>query len=198
MIELQNISKSHGTTTAVVSASLIVKRGEAVALLGHSGSGKTTLLRLVAGLDSPDSGKVRAEGRVGMVFQSLALWPHVSVRDHLQLVLHDERWNPSLRKQRVDEMMALFGISQWADREPGMLSGGEQQRVALARALAPDPEILLLDEPLAHLDAESRKDLRARLRPHLENRAVLMATHEEEDATALTSRFVRMKEGRIL
>lgn len=198
MIELRNITKSHGVTAAVVGVSLTVKRGESVALLGHSGSGKTSLLRLIARLDSPDSGEARADGRIGMVFQSLALWPHVTVRDHLRLVLHDPQWVNGLRDNRVNEMMALFGIEQWAARKPGMLSGGEQQRVALARALAPDPEILLLDEPLAHLDEAGRAELRARLRPHLENRAVLIATHDEADAAALSTRCLRMKEGRIL
>ena len=198
MIELKNIFRKHGATTAVADVSLTVKRGESVALLGHSGSGKTSLLRLIANLDVPDSGHVRVEGHIGMVFQSLALWPHVTVRDHLRLVLHDARWGNGLREQRVDEMLTLFGIRQWAARKPGMLSGGEQQRVALARALAPDPEILLLDEPLAHLDTESRRELREKLRPQLAKRAVLIATHEEEDASALTTRCVRMKEGRIL
>jgi ABC-type Fe3+/spermidine/putrescine transport system ATPase subunit len=198
MIELHNIHKTHGATAAVADVSLAVTRGESVALLGHSGSGKTTLLRIVAGLDLPDSGMVCVEGRIGMVFQSLALWPHATVREQIELVLHGPRWSGAAKTARVAEMLGVFGLDSWAGRKPGTLSGGEQQRVALARAVAAAPEILLLDEPLAHLDAESRQELRGRLRPIFEGRAVLIATHDEEDARVLSQRCLRMQEGRIV
>ena len=198
MIELQHLRKTHGATCAVNDVSLRVGPGEQVAVVGHSGSGKTSLLRLAAGLDRPDSGSLRVEGTVGMVFQSLALWPHVTVRGQVGLVLHGPRWDGARRQARVDEMLALLGIDAWADRKPGLLSGGEQQRVALARALAPDPEILLLDEPLAHLDREGRALLRERLRPLLAKRCVLIATHDEDDARVLAQRVVRMQNGRMV
>jgi putative spermidine/putrescine transport system ATP-binding protein len=198
MIELQHLHKAHGTTAAVTDVSLGVGRDERVAIAGHSGSGKTTLLRLASGLDRPDSGTVRVNGTIGMVFQSLALWPHVTVRGQIELVLHDRRWDPSARRKRVDEMLSIFGLEAWTDRKPGMLSGGEQQRVALARALAPEPEILLLDEPLAHLDREGRSNLRDRLLPHFRNRCVLIATHDEEDARILAQRVIRMQNGRLV
>ncbi|MBI4025308.1 MAG: ABC transporter ATP-binding protein [Verrucomicrobia bacterium] len=198
MIELHHIHKNHGATVAVADVSLAVKRGESVALLGHSGSGKTTLLRLVAGLDLPDSGTVCVEGRIGMVFQSLALWPHAMVQEQIELVLHGPRWSGAAKTARVAEMLDVFGLDSWACRKPGTLSGGEQQRVALARAVASDPEILLLDEPLAHLDGGSRQELRERLLPILKGRAVLIATHDEEDARVLAQRCLRMREGRIV
>jgi len=197
MIDLRQIHKNHGGTAALVDVSLTVRRGESVALLGHSGSGKTSLLRLVAGLDPPDSGLVHTEGKIGMVFQSLALWPHVTVRGQLELVLHGSRWNSETRKKRVAEVMQMFGIENWADRKPGALSGGQQQRVALARTFAPEPEILLLDEPLAHLDVNSRKELHPQLLSQIKERTVLIATHDEEDAKALAQRNVQMREGRL-
>ncbi len=197
MIDLRRIHKNHGDTATLIDVSLTVRRGESVALLGHSGSGKTSLLRLVAGLDPPDSGLVRTEGKIGMVFQSLALWPHVTVRGQLELVLHGPRWNPEARKKRITEVIQIFGIENWADRKPGTLSGGEQQRVALARAFAPGPEILLLDEPLAHLDADDRKQLHPQLLSQFKDRTVLIATHDEEDAKVLAQRSVQMREGRL-
>ena len=197
MIQLDRVCKHHDNTAVVVDVSLTVKHGESLALLGHSGSGKTSLLRLVAGLDLPDSGSVRITGRSGMLFQSLALWPHVTVRAQLELVLHDARWKNGQKEQRVAELLKLFGIQHLAHRRPGMLSGGEQQRVALARALAPDPEILLLDEPFAHLDAKSRRELRARLLEQLTGRTVLIATHDEEDANILAQRIARMRDGKL-
>lgn len=197
MIDLQKVCKNHGVVPALIEISLKIARDESVCLLGHSGSGKTTLLRLIAGLESPDSGTVLVHGRIGMVFQSLALWPHVSVRDHLELVLHDARWKNGRREQRITEIMTLFGIDAWADRKPGSLSGGQQQRVALARALAPDPEILLLDEPMSHIDLPSRAALRARLMPHLEQRCVVIATHDEQNDALLSRRRIRLNEGRI-
>lgn len=197
MIELRNVHKHHGVTHAVAGVTFRLETGESAALLGPSGSGKTSLLRLVSGLDRPDTGTIEAPGVIGMVFQSLALWPHVTVRGQIELVLHDTRWNHGGRHRRVDEILQRFNLEPWADRRPGTLSGGEQQRVALARALAPEPEILLLDEPLAHLDAENRRVLRAELAALFKDRTVLIATHDEQDAACLAQRCLRLNAGRL-
>lgn len=212
MIECQQLKKSFGTVVALAEANLSVARGECVALLGPSGSGKTTLLRLIAGFEHADSGHVSIEGQVvsnhavhvepakrgvGMVFQQLALWPHLRVEQQIRLVLH--AWPASERARRVAEMLALVKLDDKAKRYPHELSGGEQQRLALARALAPSPKILLLDEPLSNLDLELRRELREELKRIIRatHTTTLMVTHLPDDAEAMATRVVRMEKGKV-
>jgi ABC-type sugar transport system ATPase subunit len=187
-----------------------------VVILGPSGCGKTTLLRVVAGLETPDSGEIWIDGvqatgaqrrfvppherRTGFVFQDLALWPHLTVRQNLGFVLEARRIPSSDRTRRVEEALRMVRIETLIDRYPHELSGGEQQRVALARAVVGEPRILLLDEPLSSLDAELKCTLReelARLQRRLQLTTVYV-THDREDATALADCLVEMRGGRIV
>jgi len=207
VLEVRELTKRFGTVVAVDGFSLTVAAGETVALLGPSGCGKTTVLRIVAGLERPDGGRVFLAGRdatdwapekrgVGLVFQSYALFPHLSVAGNVAYGLWFRRGD---RKRRVQELLALVGLSGFERRKPHELSAGQQQRVALARALAPEPRVLLLDEPLSALDAALRKDLRGELRALLGKLGVtaLYVTHDQEEALALADRVAVMREGRI-
>ena len=208
MLEVRGLTKRFGEVTAVADFSLAVADGETVALLGPSGCGKTTVLRMIAGLERPDAGQVLLAGRdatnwpperrgVGLVFQSYALFPHLSVGANVAYGLRFRRGGD--RKSRVRELLALVGLSGYERRKPHQLSAGQQQRVALARALAPEPGILLLDEPLSALDAALRKDLRAELRALLGKLGMtaLYVTHDQEEALALADRVAVMREGRL-
>ncbi len=194
---------------------LTANKGEVVALLGPSGCGKTTTLRLIAGFEELDAGTVEVGGRtvatagrlsepperrrVGMVFQDYALFPHLSVARNVSFGL--PRWSGSGRRdERVAAALALVGLSDFGARMPHELSGGQQQRVALARALAPEPDVILLDEPFSNLDAELRATVRAEVRQILadaEATAVLV-THDQEEALSLSDRVAVMMEGRIV
>jgi ABC-type sugar transport system ATPase subunit len=194
-ISLKNATKNYGENPAVKSVTFDILQNEVVALLGPSGSGKTTLLRLISKLEKPDAGNVECRGTIGMVFQSLALWPHTTVQNNLELVINSPEWTKERKTEKVKKIMKDFGLQDWAKRKPGMLSGGQQQRVALARAIVSDPQILLLDEPLAHLDNESRTELRNTLKPLLADRIVIIATHDLNDAQNLAQSFYEMKAG---
>lgn len=207
MLELRGIAKRFGAVIAVDDFSLAVPDGEIVALLGPSGCGKTTVLRIVAGLERPDVGRVFLAGRdatdwppekrgVGLVFQSYALFPHLSVGANVAYGLRSRRGE---RKARVRELLGLVGLSGYERRRPHQLSAGQQQRVALARALAPKPRVLLLDEPLSALDAALRKNLRAELRALLGKLGMtaLYVTHDQEEALALADRVAVMRAGRL-
>jgi ABC-type Fe3+/spermidine/putrescine transport system ATPase subunit len=205
-IRADAVTKSFGGLAAVDGASLTVGDGEIVALLGPSGSGKTTLLRVIAGFERPDAGSVRVGGlevtgpgtwveperrRVGMVFQQGALFPHLTVEGNVGF--------GTSRPERVRECLRLVALEDRAGSFPHELSGGERQRVALARALAPDPEVVLLDEPFAALDALTRIRMHAlvsalwrRHRP-----AVLLVTHDVDEALLLADRVIVMADGRI-
>ncbi len=205
-IRATDIRKAFGRTTAVADASLVVGHGELVALLGPSGSGKTTLLRVVAGFESPDAGTVEIGGRVvagpdvweepdrrrvGMVFQDGALFPHLTVGANVAF------GEPA--DGRVDECLALVGLSDRARSYPHELSGGERQRVALARALATDPEVVLLDEPFASLDAGLRESLREEVVAILRaaGASALLVTHDQQEALSLADQVVVMRDGRV-
>jgi iron(III) transport system ATP-binding protein len=209
MIRLQRVSKSFGAVGAVAAASIEVGRGEFVALLGPSGCGKTTLLRLVAGFEVPDEGTVRIgeqvvagetwlppeRRHVGMVFQDYALFPHLSVARNVGYGLARRG-----RERRVREALALVGLAGLGDRFPHELSGGQQQRVALARALAPEPSVVLLDEPWSNIDPMLRGAMRDELAAILRATGVtvLLVTHEQEEAFSLADRVALMRDGSIV
>lgn len=210
-LSVEAIDKSFGATAAVRDASFAVPRGHTVSLLGPSGCGKTTLLRVIAGLEVPDRGTVRLgdrvvvgpgvfarpeKRRIGMVFQGGALFPHMTVA---QNVAYGLAGHPD-RSQRVAEALAMVDLQGFDDRMPNSLSGGQAQRVALARAMAPRPEVLLLDEPFASLDAELRVRVRgevASLLRDLEITAVFV-THDQEEAFVVGDRVVVMREGTVV
>ena len=209
-LQMADLVRSYGKTRAVDGISLSVEAGELVALLGPSGCGKTTLLRLIAGLMPPDEGRILIAGRdvtalsarhrqIGMVFQSYALFPNLTVAGNVGFPLDARGWPWGLRAARIEEMLALVGLTALASRLPAELSGGQQQRVALARALASRPHLLLLDEPLSALDALTRHGLRDEIRRiQLEvGMAALYVTHDQAEAMAIADRIAVMEQGRI-
>ncbi len=209
-LECSGICKSFGHLRAVDGADLAVERGEFIGLLGPSGSGKTTLLRIVAGFEQPDSGTIHLDGRnvtglspqkrdMGMVFQSYALFPNMTAYQNVAFGLQVRRQGRSQIKGRVDELLELVGLADKTSHLPHQLSGGEQQRVALARALAPQPRVLLLDEPLSALDARIRLSLRQEIRriQRALQITTLYVTHDQEEALAMSDRVVVFHAGRI-
>ena len=209
-IKLSNIRKTYNGKAAVDNVSLEVKPGEMLSLLGPSGCGKTTTLRAVAGFEIPDSGnvfigdqdvtKVPAEQRrVGMVFQSYALFPNLSVAGNIAFGLRVAGWEAAKLNARVSELLEIVGMQGFDRRSVLTLSGGQRQRVALARALAPNPRVLLLDEPLSALDAKIRAELRTELRRLQLDLGIttLLVTHDQEEAMSMSDRVVVMNQGRI-
>lgn len=209
-IVVENVSKQFGSFKAVDQVSLEVKTGSLVALLGPSGSGKSTLLRLIAGLETPDAGKILLTGRdatyqsvqdrnIGFVFQHYALFKHLTVRKNIAFALDIRKTPKAKTKARVEELLELVQLSGLGDRYPSQLSGGQRQRVALARALAVEPQVLLLDEPFGALDAKVRKDLRAWLRRlHDEvHVTTVFVTHDQEEAMEVSDEIVVMNKGRV-
>ncbi|WNZ48502.1 TOBE-like domain-containing protein [Leptolyngbya boryana CZ1] len=209
-IEVQNVSKHYGSFHAVDQVNLSIKTGSLVALLGPSGSGKSTLLRMIAGLETPDEGRIALIGRdatyqsvqdrnIGFVFQHYALFKHLTIRENIAFAL-DIRKKPKAKiKERVEELLELVQLQGFGDRYPSQLSGGQRQRVALARALAVQPQVLLLDEPFGALDAKVRKELRAWLRRlHKDvNITTVFVTHDQEEAMEVADEIVVMNRGRI-
>jgi iron(III) transport system ATP-binding protein len=212
-IRLEGISKSFGATRAVEDVTLVVERGELMSVLGPSGCGKTTLLRLIAGFEAPDGGSVEVgeetvagpgrlvppeRRRVGMVFQDYALFPHLSVEANVAFGL--SRRTREERDSLTRRTLELVGLQHKTSRHPHELSGGERQRVALARALAPEPEVVLLDEPFSSLDATLRADLRREVELILRDAeaTALLVTHDQEEALSLADRLAVMREGRIV
>jgi ABC-type Fe3+/spermidine/putrescine transport system ATPase subunit len=196
---------------ALRNVSFTVPDGHFAAVIGPSGAGKTSLLRLVAGLDRPDQGRVLIDGRevtgvpahrrgIGLMFQDLALFPHLNVRENVAFGLRMARWKRAERIQRVAEMLELVGLSTYGDRAVDQLSGGERQRVALARALAPRPAVLLLDEPLGAIDEERKRWLRAELREvlHAVGTTALIVSHDLRDAVSIADDVVLLANGRLL
>ncbi|MBV9469827.1 MAG: sulfate/molybdate ABC transporter ATP-binding protein [Abitibacteriaceae bacterium] len=209
-IEVNNITKQYGAFRALDNVSLEIPSGELTALLGPSGSGKTTLLRIIAGLESADKGSVlyqdsdvthRAirERNVGFVFQHYALFNHMNIYENIAFGLRVRRWKDAEVKKRVVELLKLIQLEGLERRFPSQLSGGQRQRVALARALAPQPQVLLLDEPFGALDAKVRQDLRKWLR-HLHDEigmTSIFVTHDQEEAFEVADRVVVMNKGHI-
>jgi putative spermidine/putrescine transport system ATP-binding protein len=209
-LSLAGLTKHFGSQTAVHEVTLDVQPGELIVLLGPSGCGKTTTLRMIAGFVPPSAGDIRLEGRsitalpphrreMGIVFQSYALFPHLSVARNVAFGLEMRRMNPSAMDARVAEMLAMVKLASYADRLPRELSGGQQQRVALARALAIHPRLLLLDEPLSNLDAALRQEMAREIRILQRNGGIttIMVTHDQTEAIAMADRLVVMHDGRV-
>jgi sulfate transport system ATP-binding protein len=213
-IEIRNLSKQFGTLTALHDVSLEVRSGELLALLGPSGSGKTTLLRVIAGLETADSGQVRfnnedtthqsiRDRQVGFVFQHYALFRNMTIFENVAFGLRVRPKHSRLKdaeiRERVISLLKLVQLDWLADRYPHQLSGGQRQRIALARALAVEPKVLLLDEPFGALDAKVRKELRIWLRRLHDDMHItsVFVTHDQEEALEVSDRVVVMNEGRI-
>lgn len=213
-IAIENIRKNYGNFTALDGVSLTIGTGELVALLGPSGSGKTTLLRVIAGLETPDSGTVRlrdeesthlsaARRGIGFVFQHYALFRHMTIFENIAFGLRVQRGDtrPSRReiRKRVNDLLSLVQLDSYAHMVPDQLSGGQRQRVALARALAVRPSVLLLDEPFSALDAKVRKELRdwlRRIHDELHVTTVLV-THDQEEALEVADRVAILNRGAL-
>lgn len=213
-IEIRNVSKQFKTFKALNAIDLDIQSGELVALLGPSGCGKTTLLRVIAGLESPDSGSIVFHGEdvsrhdirdrhVGFVFQHYALFRHMSVFDNvafgLRMKPRQERPSEQVIAEKVHRLLDMVQLDWLAERYPEQLSGGQRQRIALARALAVEPKVLLLDEPFGALDAKVRKELRRWLtRLHEDiNLTSVFVTHDQEEAMEVADRIVVMNKGSI-
>ncbi|MGE3993837.1 ABC transporter ATP-binding protein [Pseudorhodoplanes sp.] len=210
-VSLNDVRKSFGRVEVVRDINLDISSGEYVCVLGPSGSGKTTLLRLIAGLELPDAGQVSFLGKpatrlppyrrnLGVVFQSYALFPHMSVVDNVAYPLRMRGIDRAARRLRATAILQRVGMEGFEQRRPAQLSGGQQQRVALARALVCDPPLLLLDEPLSALDRELRESMRVELRQIQREFkvSVLHVTHDQEEALSLSDRIVLMSGGRIV
>ena len=211
-VEVQGLSKAFGDVAAVQAVSLTLAQGQILALIGPSGCGKTTLLRMLAGFELPDAGTVTIGGKlmngprvavpperrqIGMVFQSYALFPHLSVADNVAFGLH--RLNAKERGRQTRHALRLVGMVDLQARMPHELSGGQQQRVALARALAPDPAVVLLDEPFSNLDAALRRAMRDEVRAILRTSGAtaIFVTHDQEEALFMGDRIAVMNQGRV-
>jgi ABC-type Fe3+/spermidine/putrescine transport system ATPase subunit len=211
IVQIEGVAKSFGAVQAVAGVDLEIARGELFALLGGSGCGKTTLLRLLAGLETPDSGRVVIDGQdmtgvpphlrpVNMMFQSYALFPHLDVAGNVAYGLKRAGAPKAEIAERVAEVLALVRLEGLGARRPAQLSGGQRQRVALARALVKRPKLLLLDEPLAALDRKLREGTRfelVRLQEQL-GLTFVMVTHDQEEAMGMASRLAVMRDGRIV
>lgn len=209
-LECKGLTKSFGETVAVDQVSFDIKQGELVSLLGPSGCGKTTTLRLLAGFESLDAGDMHLNGRrlnrlapekrgIGVVFQHFALFPHMTVWQNIAYGLRFRRRSKGSERDIVGELIRIAGLDGLEQRKPGQLSAGQQQRVAIARSLAPEPELLLLDEPLSALDARLRQHLRLEIRrlQRLFGLTLLYVTHDQEEAMAISDRVIVMNEGKI-
>ncbi|HDL65285.1 MAG TPA: ABC transporter ATP-binding protein [Proteobacteria bacterium] len=214
MIRLENVTKKYGSKIAVDGVSFSIKEGSIITLIGPSGCGKTTTLRLIAGLERPDSGKVYLNGKpassprkildpckrnIGMVFQDLALWPHMTIRQNVAFPLNGTKADSHERAAQADEMLRTVNLHGREKQYPRELSGGEQQRVALARALVLKPRILLFDEPLANLDSLLKReiiDMLLELHRKLQFTLVYV-THNQEEFSRIADKVILMRSGRI-
>ncbi len=217
MLKLRNVSKKFGAFTAVDNVSLDVEAGQLVTFLGPSGCGKSTTLRLIAGLEKPTEGEimigddlvaapaqdidVSIEKRdLGMVFQSYALWPHMTIFDNVAFPLRAQKLPKSEMREKCESALALVNLSEQADKKPGQLSGGQQQRVALARALASECRLLLFDEPLSNLDVRLRESMRTEIRDIQQRLGItsIYVTHDQSEALAVSDQIVVMNGGKIV
>ena len=209
-VELKDINKNYGNFEASKDINFGIEKGKLVALLGPSGSGKTTILRMIAGLETPDSGEILIDGEVvndipaskrgiGFVFQNYALFRYMTVWDNIAFGLKVQKADKEYIKQRVDELLTLTNLKGFEDRYPTQLSGGQRQRVAFARALAPNPHLLLLDEPFAAIDAKVRQELRNWLKEMIEQLGVtsIFVTHDQDEAIEVSDQIILTNKGRI-
>lgn len=207
---ITDLSKHYGTLTAVDRISFGVRRGSFVSLLGPSGCGKSTTLQMIAGFTEPSGGQVELDGHnmsgispgkrdLGIVFQSYALFPHMTIEQNVAFGLEMRKVPAEERKQRVADILDLVGLSHRAGHHPAALSGGQQQRVALARALVIKPRLLLLDEPLSNLDAKLREEMRLELKSIQRSVGVttLLVTHDQDEALGMSDEIILMRNGRI-
>ncbi|WP_226013032.1 ABC transporter ATP-binding protein [Halomicrobium salinisoli] len=212
VLELDGVTREYADETAVEGLDLSVRDGELLTLLGPSGCGKTTTLRMIAGLERPSSGAVTIAGDtvadadryrkpeerdVGIVFQDFALFPHLSVEENVAFGLKER--DEDATDERVDEMLDLVGLTDHREKMPSRLSGGQQQRVALARSLAPEPDVLLLDEPFSNLDVRLRVEMREEVRRILKRAGVtaVSVTHDQEEALSISDRVAIMNDGTV-
>jgi len=210
LLQVDKVSKDYGGTPVVTKVSFTLQKGEILCLLGPSGSGKTTLLRLLAGLELPDTGRFLFDGRnlitiaphkrhFGMMFQEYALFPHKNVSENIRFGLEMMKWSADRQQQRVQKMLTLVGLPDMGERRIDELSGGERQRVALARSLAPQPRLLLLDEPLGSLDRVLRDRLAGEIRSILKSQQVtaVFVTHDQAEAFAVADTIAILRQGRL-
>ncbi len=209
-VEMKNIYKQYGDFLASDNVSFGVEKGRLVALLGPSGSGKTTLLRMIAGLETPNAGDIYIDGQrmndipaakrgIGFVFQNYALFRYMTVFDNVAFGLELQKLPKAQIKERVMELLELTGLSGMEKRYPNQLSGGQRQRVAFARALAPNPQVLLLDEPFAAIDAKVRTELRSWLKEMVEKLGItsIFVTHDQDEAVEVADEIIITNHGRI-
>ena len=209
-VELKNINKNFGDYKASDNVNFGVEKGKLIGLLGPSGSGKTTILRMIAGLETPDSGEIIIDGvrvndlaaskrGIGFVFQNYALFRYMTVYDNIAFGLRVQKADKKKIDERVRELIKLIGLEGLEKRYPSQLSGGQRQRVAFARALAPNPQLLLLDEPFAAIDAKVRKELRSWLREMIEKLGVtsIFVTHDQDEAIEVADEIIITNKGRI-
>jgi iron(III) transport system ATP-binding protein len=212
VLEITGVTKRFGPEAAVEDLSLSVRDGELLTFLGPSGCGKTTTLRLIAGLTEPTDGTLSIAGEtvagdgafvapedrdVGLVFQNFALFPHLDVAENIAFGIAD--WDTTDRERRVDDLLELVGLEAHREKMPSQLSGGQQQRVALARSLAPEPDVLLLDEPFSNLDVRLRVEMREEVRRILKEAGVtaVSVTHDQEEALSISDRVAIINDGHL-
>ena len=209
-VELKNINKTFGDYKASDNVNFGIEKGKLIGLLGPSGSGKTTILRMIAGLENPDSGEIVIDGKVvndipaskrgiGFVFQNYALFRYMTVFDNIAFGLKIQKKSKKFIEERVNELVKLIGLEGLEKRYPSQLSGGQKQRVAFARALAPNPNLLLLDEPFAAIDAKVRQELRSWLKDMIERLGVtsIFVTHDQSEAIEVADEIIITNKGRI-
>ena len=214
-LEVKQLTKSFQGKEIVKGISLMVERGQLLALLGPSGCGKTTTLRMIAGLEIPDNGEIRIEGTVanrgnkilipqkqrhiGMVFQDLALWPHMKVYENIEFGLSANKIPRAERKKKIEEVLNKVNMQKYSREYPGRLSGGQQQLIAIARAIVTEPKLLLMDEPLSNIDIRLREEIRQEIRriQHETQITTVYVTQDQEDAFLLASKVAVMNKGII-
>lgn len=209
-VQMKGVNKNFGNFQASKNINFGIEKGKLVGLLGPSGSGKTTILRMLAGLETADSGDILIDGKVvndvpaskrgiGFVFQSYALFRYMTIYDNIAFGLKIQKWPKQRIKERVHEMLELVGLEGLENRYPNQLSGGQRQRVAFARALAPQPQLLLLDEPFAAIDAKVRLELRSWLREMISSVGVtsIFVTHDQDEAIEVADQIIITNQGQI-
>lgn len=210
MVEMKNIYKKYGDFLASDNVSFNIEKGKLVALLGPSGSGKTTLLRMIAGLENPNAGDILIDGKrvndvpaskrgIGFVFQNYALFRYMTVFENVAFGLELMKVPKKQIKERVSELLKLTGLAGMEKRYPNQLSGGQRQRVAFARALAPNPQVLLLDEPFAAIDAKVRSELRTWLKEMVTKLGItsIFVTHDQDEAVEVSDEIIIVNHGKI-